>query len=548
MRSKTPYKKRLYALIGGILLLCFFVSIAGVTMLNERGIQRDMKTHLQKLERNSKKKLNTIASSYLPDKESTYAAALEMSQLYDTVQQQGVQLSYRCFEKKKNVLKSGNLVFLHYYDSFRDEDGDVVYEEIQQIILQLDAYLSKEEIAKIRKIYETNKDSVIVAEGRIKGIFLIPEQIQVVIPASSHKGKSWKSKNTILSEQNTREYRLLYEKNINSGEKGTKKTPSSVTLSSEAYFEKQSMQVVSKQKNVTEKRKNRFEVVYCGTIKTGTNTSLSYYFFGNPLKISIQQLWLIYIVLIVFYVVAAGIVYSLMHLIFSKQEKWNWNQKMLTRAIAHELKTPISIIQGYCEGFQYQKDTQRQQEYLETIASETTEMNQLVLDMLEVSKLETEGYELDREEIQLVEFVQAVVKQYKALYMEKDITVQVEGKENCFINGDLTCIHKVVSNLFGNAIKHAPEHGLVKITIQEEKEWVYLRIYNNGPTIPEHIREHIWDGYQQVQKTNKSRIRSTGLGLTIVKYMLDLHKYKYGCVNKEIGVEFWVKMKRIHMQ
>ena len=191
---------------------------------------------------------------------------------------------------------------------------------------------------------------------------------------------------------------------------------------------------------------------------------------------------------------------------------------MLTRAIAHELKTPISIIQGYCEGFQYQKDTQRKQEYLETIARETTEMNQLVLDMLEVSKLETEGYELDREEIQLVEFVQAVVKQYKALYMEKDITVQVEGKENCFINGDLTCIHKVVSNLFGNAIKHAPEHGLVKITIQEEKEWVYLRIYNNGPTIPEHIREHIWDGYQQVQKTNKNRIRSTGLGLTIVKY------------------------------
>lgn len=213
---------------------------------------------------------------------------------------------------------------------------------------------------------------------------------------------------------------------------------------------------------------------------------------------------------------------------------------MLTRAIAHELKTPISIIQGYCEGLQLQDDKERQREYLQTITQETKEMNRLVLDMLELSRFESGGYEMEPEEIALGELIHAVVSQYKTAYEEKEVEVIIDEPEEVLFTGDLSCMHKVVSNLIGNAIKHAPEHGQVKIKIEKTKDKIYFRVYNNGPEIEEKIRKHIWDGYHKPQKENKGKIRSTGLGLTIVKYMLDLHGFTYGCENKNPGVEFWV--------
>lgn len=543
MKNGIPYKGRLYALIGVILNLCFSLSVIGVTALNEKAIQKDMQSRLTKLEKSSKRKLDTIASSYLTEEESTYLAALELSQLYDTVEQNDIGLYYECKEEQKTVLKRGSTVFFHYYDSFQDEDGDTVYEETQQEMLLLDSYLTKQEITEIREIYEENEDAVVIANGTVDGLFLIPEQIQVIAPTANAKGKKWESKekNKVLNDQGIEDYVQLYEKTLKPTKSGTKKSPTNVTVSSEAYFTDQQTLVSDQKKG---KNHNFFQVTFAGTVKTGKTTAVKYYFSGKPLKKAVQQLWFIYLVLILFYILAASIVYVVMHLIFAKQENWNWNQKMLTRAIAHELKTPISIIQGYCEGLRYQEDKQRQQEYLETITQETAEMNQLVLDMLELSRMETEGYELDREEIQLVEFVQAIAKQYESFYNEKDITLELEGLKGCFINGDLACMHKVISNLLGNAIKHAPEHGIVRINIQEEKEKIYLSFYNNGPEIPEALRKHIWDGYQKVQREDKSRIRSTGLGLTIVKYMLDLHGFKYGCENKTPGVEFWVSMDR----
>ena len=216
---------------------------------------------------------------------------------------------------------------------------------------------------------------------------------------------------------------------------------------------------------------------------------------------------------------------------------------MRTRAIAHELKTPISIIQGYCEGLRVQEDRERQKEYVQTITQETKEMDRLVLDMLELSRLETNGYQMEPEEISLGELVHAVVRQYATAYEEKKVNVVIEETEEILFTGDLSCMHKVVSNLVSNAIKHAPEQGQVKVTIEKRKEKVYFRVFNNGPEIEEEQRKRIWDGYHQVQKENKGKIRSTGLGLTIVKYMLDMHGFSYGCDNKHPGVEFWVAIR-----
>ena len=167
-------------------------------------------------------------------------------------------------------------------------------------------------------------------------------------------------------------------------------------------------------------------------------------------------------------------------------------------------------------------------------------MDRLVLDMLELSRLETSGYQMEPEEISLGELVHAVIRQYETAYEEKQVNVVLEEPEEILFMGDLSCMHKVVSTLVSNAIKHAPENGTVKVTIEKKKEKVYFRVFNNGPEIEEEQRKRIWDGYHRVQKENKGKIRSTGLGLTIVKYMLDMHGFSYGCDNKHPGVEFWI--------
>lgn len=190
-----------------------------------------------------------------------------------------------------------------------------------------------------------------------------------------------------------------------------------------------------------------------------------------------------------------------------------------------------------------QEDRERQKEYVQTITQETKEMDRLVLDMLELSRLETNGYHMEPEEISLGELVHAVIKQYETAYEEKKVTVVMEEQEEILFMGDLSCMRKVVSNLVSNAIKHAPEHGTVRVTIEKRKDKVYFRVFNNGPEIEEEQRKQIWDGYHQVRKENKEKIRSTGLGLTIVKYMLDMHGFSYGCDNKHPGVEFWVAIR-----
>ena len=119
----------------------------------------------------------------------------------------------------------------------------------------------------------------------------------------------------------------------------------------------------------------------------------------------------------------------------------------------------------------------------------------------------------------------------------------VEGAEELLITGDLSGMRKVLSNLLANAVKHAPESGLVKITIEKQERATYLRFFNNGPFIDERVRKHIWDGYYQTSEENKSMLRNTGLGLTIVKYILEMHDFGYGCQNLEDGVEFYIKMR-----
>ena len=168
-------------------------------------------------------------------------------------------------------------------------------------------------------------------------------------------------------------------------------------------------------------------------------------------------------------------------------------------------------------------------------------MNELVMDMLELSKLENQSYTLDMEEIELVELTHAVEQQYESFLEEKQIEMEFCGEDSMLVEGDLSGIRKVISNLISNGMKHAPTGGVIRITFSYHNKKPEVRFFNNGPLIEENIRKHIWDGYYQSNINNGKMLRSSGLGLTIVGHILKLHHWKYGCENQEDGVEFWIQ-------
>lgn len=549
MKKKRPYRKRLYALVAAILCLCFVFCIVGMTGLNARVIKKNYVAQLDKLEAGTIRKMKTIERSSLTEEEQEYQVALQISQISDSTNQGDIGVYYDCESYGESVMESGNYVFLHYYSSEPDQDRDLVYEENSQHILSLDTYLYSKELEDLQDIYTKTEDSVIYVEGSYEGMYVIPTLIQVLVPKSQEQEVLWRSGvgNRILADQDDLAYTVAWEKKLEIKDKNGEPLPEQATVESEAYFlENEEMGVLAKERASTGKsvkKSSVFEVTRSGVCSVGEGGKVTYSYTMNPLKKAVSQLWAVYISLVIFYILAAVILYTVIRFVFAKQDQMDWSQKMLTRAIAHELKTPISIIQGYCEGLQIQEDRERQKEYVQTITQETKEMDRLVLDMLELSRLETNGYQMEPEEISLGELVHAVVRQYETVYEEKKVNVVIEETEEILFTGDLSCMHKVVSNLVGNAIKHAPEQGRVKVTIERRKEKVYFRVFNNGPEIEEEQRKRIWDGYHQVQKENKSKIRSTGLGLTIVKYMLDMHGFSYGCDNKHPGVEFWVAIR-----
>ena len=109
---------------------------------------------------------------------------------------------------------------------------------------------------------------------------------------------------------------------------------------------------------------------------------------------------------------------------------------------------------------------------------------------------------------------------------------------------DYNEIEKVLINYFQNAYKHVIDNGTISFILKEEGEYVYIGVNNDGMQIPEDEINNIWNKFYKVDKSHKREENSTGLGLSIVKATMDLHKMPYGVKNTDNGVEFYIKLQK----
>ena len=208
-------------------------------------------------------------------------------------------------------------------------------------------------------------------------------------------------------------------------------------------------------------------------------------------------------------------------------------RKEFIAQFTHEIKTPLAIINGNIDLLENVDDEDKKAKYIEVINKEISVINDLVLQMLDLSKLEAKAVTLDKKEIDLRELTEDIVDDYEQLLMDKRLKIEIQG-EDVLIVSDRKRIEMVIQNYLSNAIKHAFINSTIKIKIKENE----FSIENKGKQIDEKRMDTIWESFVSDDQ------KGTGLGLAIVRNILELHEMSYGVHNLEDGVEFYFRWKK----
>ncbi len=226
-----------------------------------------------------------------------------------------------------------------------------------------------------------------------------------------------------------------------------------------------------------------------------------------------------------------------------KERKQEKVRRSFVANASHELKTPISVIRGYAEGIKYGVATDSTEEFCDIIIEETDKMNDLIVRLMEQLQYSA-TYTLQESSFLLKTFVTELIDGRRLDYKECDIHLKVEIPESFTGRGDRDLLSSVFNNYFSNALSHLDFDRELIISCSETENAYRLSVYNSGKPISGTDINNIWQSFYRADKAHSRREGRFGLGLSIVSTIQDLHKQKYGVINREHGVEFWFDIKK----
>lgn len=222
-------------------------------------------------------------------------------------------------------------------------------------------------------------------------------------------------------------------------------------------------------------------------------------------------------------------------------------QKELIANISHDLRTPLTLISGYAE---VMRDIpgEATDENLQVIIDESNRMSSLVSDVLDISKFNSGVQQLNPEEFDFTECVKSLIPRYNKLVQKDDYKIILDDRQggSATVNADRTRILQVIYNLINNAVSYTGKDKTVRIRVIKNNSSVEFHVSDSGEGIPQDKLPYIWDRYYKVEKNHRRAQMGSGLGLSIVKNILDLHHAEYGVtsvVGK--GSDFWFSLKLV---
>ena len=206
---------------------------------------------------------------------------------------------------------------------------------------------------------------------------------------------------------------------------------------------------------------------------------------------------------------------------------------------SHELKTPIAIIQGYAEGIKVGiNDRESSEEYCDVIINEADKMNNLVMRMLEVSRIEA-GFEPRNEVFVISDMVRGQLRAFAPLFNDSGVKVEYNVEDNLRGYGEKALLDSVVGNYISNAMSHVSGKKIIRVGVVRIENVYRISVFNTGTKIDEADLEKIWTRFYRVDKARSREKGHFGLGLSFVSSIQQAHKQKYVVRNIDDGVEFW---------
>lgn len=227
-----------------------------------------------------------------------------------------------------------------------------------------------------------------------------------------------------------------------------------------------------------------------------------------------------------------------------KKEQTDEMRKEFLSNVSHELKTPIALIQGYAEGLQecINDDQESREFYCDVIIDEAAKMNNMVKKLLSLNQLEFGNDTVNMERFDLTELVKGVVQSAQLLASQKEAEIRFLQEEPISVWGDEFKIEEVVTNYVSNALNHVDFEKKIEIKAVKRGDVVRLSVFNTGARIPEEDLDKIWIKFYKVDKARTREYGGSGIGLSIVKAIMDSMNQKCGVINYENGVEFWFEL------
>ena len=229
----------------------------------------------------------------------------------------------------------------------------------------------------------------------------------------------------------------------------------------------------------------------------------------------------------------------------AKKEEIDEMRKEFLSNVSHELKTPIALIQGYAEGLKegINDDEESRNFYCEVIMDEANKMNIMVKKLLTLNQLEFGAETASMERFDIVELISNYIKSADLLAKQKDATIKFDDYDPIFVWGDEFKVEEVLMNYISNALNHIAGERIVEIKLVLKDNHVRVSVFNTGNPIPEESIGHIWEKFYKVDKARTREYGGSGVGLSIVKAIMEGMNQAYGVVNYDNGVEFYFELE-----
>lgn len=213
--------------------------------------------------------------------------------------------------------------------------------------------------------------------------------------------------------------------------------------------------------------------------------------------------------------------------------------------VSHELKTPIALIQGYAEGLTEGmcEDEESRNYYCEVIMDEAGKMNKMVKQLLTLTALEFGNDAPSMDTFDITELIQDLIRCSSILIQQNEATVCYQPDGPCMVFADEFKIEEVVTNYLTNAIHHLDGERRIEIRVEKIGETVKVTVFNTGNPIPKADLPNLWTKFYKVDKARTRAYGGSGIGLSIVKAIMDIHHQSCGVANVEGGVEFWFTLQ-----